>query len=239
MKNLKYFIITILCLGITMITEGQIRRTVYGNNNVVKKEREAGKFTGLRVSSGIDVYLRQSGDESITVEADENLHEYIITEIRDGILSVYTEANIREAEMKRVYVTMREVNSLKTSSAGDIIGESPVKTTSLELSASSAGDIKLEVYAKEIEANISSSGDVTLNGESDLLKVTLSSAGDLNAYGLEVREADISASSAGDADISVSERLRARASSAGDINYRGNPKYLDAHSSSAGGIHRK
>ena len=42
-----------------------------------------------------------------------------------------------------------------------------------------------------------------------------------------------------DADINVTERLKARASSAGDINYRGNPKYVDAHSSSAGGVHRK
>jgi len=239
MKNLKYFLIVILSLGVTFCSDGQIRRTVYGNNKVVKKEREAGRFSGLRVSSGIDVYLRQTGEESIEVEADENLHEYILTEIRDGVLHVYTEANIREAEMKRVYVTMNDIRSLKTSSAGDIIGESPVKTGELELSASSAGDIKLEVYVREIEANISSSGDVTLTGETDILNATLSSAGDLNAYGLEVREADVSASSAGDADISVSERLRARSSSAGDINYRGNPKYVDAHSSSAGGVHRK
>lgn len=226
-------------LGITVCSDGQIRRTVYGNNHVVKKEREAGKFTGLRVSSGIDAYLKQGNDESIAVEADENLHEYIITEIRDGVLHIYTEANIREAEMKRVYVTMKEISSLKTTSAGDIIGETPVKTDNLELSASSAGDIKLEVLVKEIEADISSSGDVTLNGEADILNADLSSAGDLNAYGLEVREADVSVSSAGDADISVSERLKARASSAGDINYRGNPKYVDAHSSSAGGVHRK
>lgn len=239
MKNLKYFLIVILSLGTTFCTDGQIRRTVYGNNKVVKKEREAGKFSGLRVSSGIDVYLSQTGEESIEVEADENLHEYILTEIKDGVLNVYTDANIREAEMKRVYVTMNDIRSLKTSSAGDIIGETPVKTGELELSASSAGDIKIEVYVKEIDANISSSGDVTLTGEADMLNADLSSAGDLNAFGLEVREADVSASSAGDADVSVSERLRARSSSAGDINYRGNPKYVDAHSSSAGGVHRK
>ncbi len=141
--------------------------------------------------------------------------------------------------MKRVYVTMKEINSLRTTSAGDIIGETPVKTTNLKLSASSAGDIKVEVYAERIDADISSSGDMTLSGKADRLNVSLSSAGDLNAYELEVREADVSASSAGDADINVSEKLTARASSAGDINYRGNPKYIDAHSSSAGGVHRK
>lgn len=239
MKKLRLITLLILTFGITFCTDGQIRRTVSGNGDVVKKERNAGDFSGLRVSSGIDVYLRQTGKESIEVEADENLHEYIITEIKNDILHVYSDANIRRAEMKRVYVTMDKINSLRTSSAGDIIGETPVRTDNLELSASSAGDIKLEVYVKELDIDISSSGDITLNGEADLMDVSLSSAGDLNAYGLEVREADVSASSAGGADVNVTERLRARASSAGDVNYRGNPKYIDAHSSSAGGIHGK
>jgi len=239
MKNLRHFLVVILTIGITFCAEGQIRRTVYGNNHVIKKERNAGHFTGIRVSSGIDVYLKQTGSESIVVEADENLHEYIVTEIRNGILNVYSDANIREAEMKRVYVTMKNITSLKTSSAGDLIGETPVTADELELSASSAGDIKLEIKAKKVDIDISSSGDMTLSGEADILEASLSSAGDLNAYGLTVREADVSVSSAGDADITVTERLKARASSAGDINYRGDPKYIDAHSSSAGGIHRK
>lgn len=239
MKNLKILLIGALVFGITACADAQMRRTVYGNKDVVKKERTAGNFTGIKVSTGIDVYLKQTDNESIVVEADENLHEYILTEIRDGVLNVYTDANIRDAERKRVYVTMENIRSIKTTSAGDVIGETPVKSDQLELSANSAGNINLEVYAKVIEADISSSGDITLNGTADRLKVILSSAGDLNAYDLEVREADVSASSAGDADVSVTERLTAKASSAGDINYKGNPKYIDAHSSSAGGVHRK
>jgi hypothetical protein len=141
--------------------------------------------------------------------------------------------------MKRVYVTMKEVKSVKTSSAGDVIGETPVKSDLLELSASSAGNIKLEVTANEIDVNISSSGDVSLSGKTDMLEADLSSAGDLNASELVAREADISASSAGNAEINVMEKLTARASSAGDINYLGDPKYVNANSSSAGSIRKR
>ncbi len=206
---------------------------------MVTRDRKTDSFTGIKVSSGIDVYLKQGNDESVSVEADENLHEYILTEVRGGVLNVYSEYNIRSAERKRVYVTMKEVQSVRTSSAGDVIGESPINTDRLELSASSAGDIKLDVSAKMIDVDISSSGDISLTGETDKLRADLSSAGDLKAYDLMAREADISVSSAGDADVNVSERITARASSAGDINYKGDPKYVDAHSSSAGGIHRR
>jgi hypothetical protein len=239
MKNLKILTFAIAIISISSCTQAQYRNNVHGNGNVVTKERKAAEFTGIKVSTGIDVYLKQGDNMSITVEADENLHEYIMTEVRDGILNVYTDANIREAERKRVYVTMKEVRMIRTTSAGDVIGETPVKTDELELSASSAGDIKLEVYAKEINLDISSSGDITLSGEADILDCDLSSAGDLNAFNLKVREAEVSASSAGDADINVTEKITARASSAGDINYMGNPKYVDAHSSSAGGIHKR
>jgi len=239
MKSLRFLTVTIAILSISACTHAQYRKTVHGNGNVVTKERKAEDFTGIKVSSGIDVYLKQGNNMSITVEADDNLHEYILTEVRNGVLNVYTDANIRESKMKRVYVTMKDINSVSTTSAGDVVGETPVKSDRLELSASSAGDIKLEVTSKEIKINISSSGNMTLSGETDILEADLSSAGDLNAYELTVREADISASSAGDADINVTEKLTARASSAGDINYRGNPKYIDSHSSSAGGIHKR
>jgi hypothetical protein len=239
MKNLKYLTLIFICLAITACADGQIRRTVYGNHNVIKKERTAGSFTGIRVGTAIDVYLTQGDKMSLVVEADENLHEYIVTEVKDDVLHIYFDANVRDAETKRVYITMKEINSVSTSSAGDILGETPIKTDNFRVSASSAGDIKLEVYAKDIEADASSSGDITLIGEAETLKADLSSAGDLNAYDLKVKEADLSVSSAGDADIFVTERLIARASSAGDVNYKGDPKYVDAHSSSAGGVHKK
>ena len=174
--------------------------------------------------------------ESIRVEADENLHEYILTEVRGGVLRVYTDANIRSAESRKVYVTMKEIRSISTSSAGDVIGQTPIVADLLELSTSSAGDINIEVKAREINATTSSSGDITLSGSADNISASTSSAGDLKALDLTVREADITASSAGDAKITVTERLKARASSAGDIYYKGNPKYVDAHASSAGSV---
>ncbi len=239
MKNLRILTAAIAIFCISACTHGQFRRTIYGNGKVVSKERNIENFTGIKVSTGIDVYLKQGNSETLTVEADENIQEYILTEVRGGVLNVYTEETIRDAKRKRVYVTAKEIDQIRTSSAGDVYGESPIKTDRLDLSASSAGNIKLEVSAKEIKVNISSSGDITLSGDTESLEADLSSAGDLNAYDLNAKEADVSVSSAGDADINVSDKLTARASSAGDVNYQGNPKYIDAHSSSAGGVHKR
>jgi hypothetical protein len=239
MKSVRLLIIAIAVIGFACSANGQWGKTVHGNHNVIRAERNLGSFTGIKASAGVDVYLRQGDSDAVTVEADENLHEYIITEVKGGVLQVYTEVSIRDAEKERVYVTMKEIKSVETTSAGDIVGESPVKSDEIRLSASSAGDIKLEIYAREVNLNISSSGDMTLSGETERLEADLSSAGDLNAYDLKAKEADISVSSAGDADINVTDKITAKASSAGDINYKGDPKYVDVHTSSAGGIHKR
>ena len=233
MKNLKFLLFSLAILAMSCSVGGQIRRTVHGDHNVTSS------FTGVKASSGVDVYLSQGDDQSVVVEADANLHEYIRTEVRNDVLHVYTDVNIRDAKEERVYVTMPDIRSVATSSAGDIVGKTPIRTDELSLSASSAGDIDLEVYAKSVELHLSSSGDINIKGETETLKADLSSAGDLSAYDLKSKEADISVSSAGDADIYVTENLRARASSAGDISYRGNPSRVDVHTSSAGGIHSR
>jgi hypothetical protein len=240
MKSLRVLILLALCMGFVSCVDGQFFKGVSGNGNVVKKDRSVSGFNGVKVSTGIDVYLSQGDKESVAVEADENLHEYIMTEVKDGILYIYTDnINIRHAERERVYVTIKNVTSIRTTSAGDIFGETPIKCDDIEISSSSAGNIKLELYAKKVNLDISSAGDIKLNGECEILKADLSSAGDLNAFDFKVKEADVSVSSAGSADIYSTEKLTARASSAGDINYKGNPKSVDAHASSAGGIHSR
>lgn len=220
--------------------DAQWKKRVSGNGNVQKEERKVTDFTGLKTSSAIDVYLSQGNGHKIVVEADENLLEYIVTEVSNDVLRIYPDdVNIRKAEKLRVYVTMQNVNYISASSAGDVIGETPVKTESLKISASSSGDVKLEVYAKNLSLKTSSAGDITLKGTADYVEASTSSAGDIKAYDLKVKEADLSSSSAGDIKITVTERLKARASSAGDIYFYGNPEHVDAKSSSGGDVVRK
>ncbi len=145
MKSIKLVTTFILLAALTSGASAQFLKTVYGNGDVVRKQRDIKDFTGVKVSSGIDLYLRQGDRESVAVEADENLHEYIITEVRDGVLIIRTDVTIRKAEQKRVYVSMNEIRSVSASSAGDVTGETPVRSDRIRISASSAGDINLEI----------------------------------------------------------------------------------------------
>lgn len=235
---MKKFTFLIILLAATMTVSAQNRKKITATGPVVTNERNVDGFSGINVSTGIDVYLTQGNTTKVSLETEENLHEHILTEVKNNVLHVYTKMNIKGSKIKKVHVTMSEVTSLKASSAGDIYGETVIKAGELKLKASSAGDIKLIVQAKSITADCSSAGDIQLSGSADYLDCSTSSAGDLLAKDLKVNEAKVSASSSGDVIVNVSDKLYARASSSGDVRYYGNPQ-VDAKSSSAGSVKRK
>jgi len=213
---------------------------VEGNGNVVEEMRDLEGFTGLHISSGIDVYLSQDSHYSIKVVADDNLLEFIKTEIKGGILEVGIEKpGIRRAKSKKVYVSLPELDRLKISSAGDCIGETPFNCKDLDIGISSAGDLLLEVFADRIKLDISSSGDAKLSGEVNDFDASLSSAGNLEAYDLIAGRVKVSVSSAGNAKVYATEELNMSTSSAGNIYYRGDARVVRSSTSSAGNIVNK
>ncbi len=213
---------------------------VSGNGNVVEETRDLSGFEGVQVSAGIDVYLTEGNEFEVIVEADENLMEVILTEIKGDMLVVKTDrVNIRHARSKKVHVTLPELSELKISSAGDCEGQTPFTCDDLRLGISSAGNMSLEVEANKIYLDISSSGDAHIEGSTNILEASLSSAGELNAYDLIAKKVDIVVSSAGDARVHATEEISMNASSAGNIYYRGDAEVVHSRSSSAGDIIKK
>ena len=236
MKKLTFLIVAILLALPSCIIDGW-DQGISGNGKVVEKIRDIDGFTGLKVSSGIDVYLSQGSSFEVKVEADENLHEVILTELDGKMLVVKTErVNIRKAKSKKVHVTLPELTALKISSAGDCVGQTSFICDDLSLSISSAGNLSLEVEAGRIDLDISSSGDADISGTADEFNVSLSSAGDLNAFDLLAAKVDVNVSSAGDARVHATEEISMSASSAGNIYYRGDARVMHSQSSSAGNI---
>jgi len=213
--------------------------SISGDGKVVKETRDVSEFSGIKVGSGIDVFLTQGEPQSVVVEADENLLEWIRTEVNGDVLHIFTDKTIRIAKHKNVHITCKTLNQLDISSAGDITGMNRFKTGNLKIDMSSAGDLKFEVDADEIDISLSSAGNADLNGTTNKLRADLSSAGDLNAFELEAKVGDISVSSAGNARVYVTEEASFRSSSAGSIHYKGEPKIKNISTSSAGSVNKK
>jgi hypothetical protein len=213
--------------------------SISGDGNVKTVSREVADFKSVEASNGLNVFITFGNTLSMEVEADENLHDVILTEVNSGVLRVHTNKNIRNATAKNVRITVPDLEDIEVSSAADVRCENILKTERLEISVSSAGQLRLETDAKEVIVEASSSGSMELRGKADDMNINVSSAGSIDADRLEVKFCRVSASSAGNADVWVTEQLNADASSAGNIQYKGEPANKKIDTSSAGSVSQR
>ena len=209
---------------------------IRGTGKVIKSERQVKNFKSIKVSNGIDLILTQDSIEKVMVEADENLQKLIKTDMMNGELKIYTTEKISWSSAMKVFVTIKNINSLGASSGADVQSGSMLNLADLKLSASSGADVKLDILCQDLQTESSSGSDISISGKTGKLMVQCSSGSDVNAEKLNSETCSVEASSGADVKVSVSKKIKAHASSGADIKVIGNPAERDIEKSSGGSV---
>ncbi|MDG2193744.1 MAG: DUF2807 domain-containing protein [Polaribacter sp.] len=208
-----------------------------GNRHVVRENRKLNdNFTAVKVSTGIDLYITQGNNVSLSVEADENLHDIIKTEVEDGELKIYSEKNIWRAKARKVHLTIRTLNELKATSGSDIYTENTIKTDNFKINVSSGADARITVIAENLTSSANSGAGLRISGKTISHTSRATSGSSIRAYALKSETTTVKASSGANIDVYASKEIDAKASSGGDIDYRGNPKRINKKTSSGGSV---
>ncbi|WP_229664938.1 head GIN domain-containing protein [Polaribacter pacificus] len=234
--------ILILLVASTLTTSCMIEglNRISGNRKVTTENRKVAKdFTAIQAGNGIEVLITQSNQTKIVVEADENLQDYIKTEVQNGVLKIYSKRNIWRAKSKRVYVSTKTISAIKAASGSDVYTENTIKANNIDLSTSSGADAKISINATTVTSSASSGSDLKIIGKAKNYSASASSGSSINAYGLESLNATVKVSSGADIDVYVLESLDAKASSGGDVDFKGNPKRVRQKASSGGSVSEK
>lgn len=235
-QNIILYVLVLLSIQVS----AQSFKQIQGNGNVTTQERNLDSdFHAIHASNGMNVYLIAGDKDHLEVEADENLHEVIITEVANGTLKISTNKNIGRSTRKNVYVTYTNLNSLNAEAGADIETKGVLKAQELNLLSNSGGDIDIEVFSEYITATASSGGDIDIKGKSVKIEANADSGGEVDAKHLEVLHANAKASSGGDVKVNARETLKANAGSGGGVSYYGDPKETDIQAGFSGRIKKK
>ena len=211
--------------------------SVRGSGNVVTQDRDVSGFHGVEVRNQGNLVITFGAEESLVVEAEDNLQEHLATEVRDGILYFETTpsgTSIRTRKPIVYHLTAIALDDLSTSSAGSIAAPA-MEVDSLTVEISSAGSVEIEsLFAHALRAALSSAGSLRIGSGAVIDQiVSVSSAGKYDAEGMSSERATVHLSSAGKATVLVNEYLKADISSVGNLYYRGEAE-ADVHASSMG-----
>jgi hypothetical protein len=179
--------------------------TTSGSGNVTSESRDVRGFDEVELEGIGNLSIRQTGSESLTVEAEEDVLPKIRTEVENGRLVIGPEPNtsIQTTEPINYVLTVKDLHALKLSGSGDVEAEG--------------------INTNKLGINISGSGAVEVSGRTDSQEIDISGSGAYRADDLESKEAKIDVSGSGFATVNVSEALDAKVSGAGSVEYVGDP----------------
>ncbi|KQR72537.1 head GIN domain-containing protein [Pedobacter sp. Leaf176] len=198
-------------------------------------------FSSIIVSSGIDLYLTQSGTESLTLKASSDLLQNVVVEQKGNSLTIKMKEGVHWGSMFKnqsikAYLNFKTLLALTASGGSDVFSQGQIKAGKFALRSSGGSDVKLNLVCTDIELQTSGGSDVALTGKAENMILQTSGGSDVDAYGFVVDYAKVTASGGSDANINVTKGLEAGASGGSDVHYKGNASLKKTSSSKSGDV---
>ena len=210
-----------------------------GSGNVITQPRQVSDFHAIDVSYPAQVLVKQGNQESLQIEAEDNLLLGLQTQVRSNTLEIFYKTkdgkHVNPTKPVKITVVVKDLTNVDFTSAGDLTIDR-LETNSLDTSLSGAGNLKLNnVTAKDLSVDLSGAGSLNASGTADNLKLNISGFGSFKGADLHSQDARVDISGAGSATVWAEHNLDAQISGAGSISYYGNPS-VTRQISGVGGI---
>src|SRR5688572_8019121 len=210
-----------------------------GSGNVVTENREVSNFRAVEIDYPAEVFVQQGSQESLKIEAEDNLLPNLKTQVRNGILEIFYKRengqHVNPTKTVKITIVVKDLTNVEFNSAGELTIDG-LKTNSLDVSLSGAGNLDLDrVQIKDLGVNLSGAGSMTASGTAEDLDLNISGFGDFKGADLHGQVARVNISGAGTATVWVDDKLDAVISGAGSIRYYGSAS-VTRQISGVGGI---
>jgi Putative auto-transporter adhesin, head GIN domain len=177
-------------------------------------------FNLVRLRGSGNLLVEQTGAESLTIEAEDNILPLLRSDVENGVLSLGLRPGVGIVTHKPIVfkLTVKELKGIDASGSGSIVVKR-VDTDRFGLEGS--GSIEVEVAGRVQEQDVSISGSGGYNGEA-----------------LTSRSASVKVSGSADVVVNASDALDVQVSGSGNVRYVGNPSVTEKVSGS-GSVGRK
>lgn len=185
--------------------EGTLGRTVRGSGQVVSESRDVHDFTGVALAGSGTLMIEQTGTESLTIQAEDNILPLLTSNVSSGTLRLGTRSNTRIISTQPIvyHLTVKDLNSIMVAGSADTAAPN--------------------LQAATLTVVISGSGNVTVGGAAETQDIQISGSGAYSANDLESKAVKAVVSGSGDIIVRVSDTLDATVSGSGSIAYIGDP----------------
>lgn len=207
------------------------KKKVAGNGNDTSLTRTIADYDEISVGGPFKVDLVSGKEGEITLKGDENLLEYVKTEVDGRKLKIYfdNDVTLKYGEHDiNVTIPFEKINRVSFAGSGYIKTKDIISAEKFEIKFAGSGEGHFEVNCPNLKVTFAGSGDLKVTGKTTELEAKLAGSGDLDCSKLEAQNTDASVSGSGDLKVNCIKNLTAKIAGSGDIYYKGKPKNLDS-----------
>ena len=194
--------------------------------NVTTQERFIQDYSGIEVSSAFLVDIEYSDtQESIFIEANENLHEFIEVEKVNGVLriKIRDHVNIHGTSTFKAHIKSKNyLSSFSASEAARITLVNPQVSTDAIVSLSGASFLTGTITANLLTVFVDGASNASINGSADTFNLRADGASLAGSLDIIVQNAIMQLSGASNASATVNGNIDLVASGASVLTYKGN-----------------
>ena len=210
----------------------------FGSRNLISEAREVSGFDRVEVSGGGTMEIIQDGTESLTVETDDNVMQYITSEVRGGTLYLGMDFNLRTFLPSRLHFILhvKDLSGVTTSGSWDVVSAS-IQTVDLNIVISGSGRVIVNALtADKLDTTVSGSGELDLTGDAKQQNINIRGSGKVLAGDLRTQGTTVGISGSGNVTAWATETLTVHVSGSGDVSYYGSPQ-VSFDQSGSGNVH--
>lgn len=197
---------------------------VSGEGPIVEDERKLDAFKTVVLNVSADLFIVQNTNyPQLMVKAEQNIIDMFNIGVVGDELRIDFEGCYDSDERPEIYLVTNRIEGITINGSGDVISESPLYGSRLDLNIRGSGDMRLESTHQFVRVAIKGSGDVHIAGNTERFEADIKGSGDIKGANMQAKSASISVKGSGDCFIHASEYLEVDIKGSGDLVYSGNP----------------
>lgn len=220
----KLFVLLLAGMNLMLFSCDMNDNHVIPSNKVTTQQFTISDYDMIDASSAFTVYLTFSDtEESIEIEANDNLHQHIEVKKVNNVLEVGFENNfhVTGSATLNAYIKTKNISGYMASGASRFIVEDPIMANEVSIYLSGASTFTGEVESNNLFADLSGASIMNINGKVNSVDLEASGASVVRDYGLGINKLKADLSGASNAQLTIMEEIDIIASGASVLNYKG------------------
>lgn len=221
-------IVTIL-VGLSLFLSACVNdNTIVPSANITTQEIFIQDYSGIDVSTAFLVDVEYSAtEESIIIEANENLHQFIEVEKVNDILRIKIRDNTNikgSATFKAHVISNNYLNSFSASQASHITLINPQESAEVNVALTGASFLTGTIIANSMTAFVDGASNASLQGSADTLTLNADGASIVGSFEMIIGDAILQLSGASNASLTINDNIDLSESGASLLMYKGTPQ---------------